>query len=187
MRKKVLILLLVVGVMGALLSPLFFNRPIQDTPSTSEISDTAINEGYGCERMTADYRQTDPLCTNLEYARSLAEQGITFGSDIAGAPNAKNDTIFVLLTQDGQAQPIKNTAVTVSEQEDFVCIQAPCTPTKRVVVEGTTDDLGVLTLPDSFTAPTDPLVDLVVSVPGYEPVMVETYRGGLGQYVVLIR
>lgn len=187
MAKKLFVIIAVALVVSALIGLLFLSSPSSSPRSDSAISDDAITDAFGCERMTADYRQTDPLCTNLDYARSLAEQGTTFGADIDGAPDKPSGDIFVLITQDEQAQPIKNTTVTVSEQEDLVCIQAPCTPTKRVVVEGTTDDLGVLTLPDSFTVPTDPLIDLVVSVPGYEPVMVETYQGEPSQYVILLR
>lgn len=98
--------------------------------SADEVSDELLRQELGCDRMTADYRETDPYCKNLALYRKLSERGIRFS---ASSTTSEQVTLALVSMSDGKA--IANSEVVVSS--------AQSSETWR----GRTDELGVVRIP----------------------------------------
>lgn len=153
----------------------------QTVPSTAD--QAALKAKLGCGRMTADYRMTDPLCSNLPFAAKLAARGITFD-------NQTKDTgivTVVVLTQGAQAKPLANAPLTLSvTKQDPACSAPPCGSTTTEFARAKTDADGVVNLPRQQVPFTPPLTSVQVKADGREPGTLSILEGGTPQHIVTI-
>ncbi|AGL61935.1 exported protein of unknown function [Candidatus Saccharimonas aalborgensis] len=181
-RSQLIIILACLIVVGAGVTFLLFSKR-SDTPTNTGTND--ITKALRCDRATADYTTTDPLCTNTDYARQLFERGITFGVNVPGTGTKPSQVTLVVITNGAKAQPLARTRVKVSSEVKVQCIKAPCNPVSEVLTEATTDELGVISLP-ALPSGTEPLITLIVEADGHPTKRESIMRSDLGQYLVRI-
>lgn len=105
-------------------------------------NDEQIKTTLGCGRITADYRETDPLCGNLDLYRRLQDRGIK----VPGTTTAKPETVaLVIVTTKGE--PMAGKEISVSRNGQIMCVQAPCPGATPLQWKGTADADGVVQVP----------------------------------------
>lgn len=122
-------------------------------------ADAELEAELGCGRMTADYRETDPFCTNIGLYRELKARGLAFTTD-----KVADEVTFVIVTGT-KTQPVSNAAVNISAPDSGIrCFRAPCPGAGPSEWTGKTDRLGVVKVPRS-KVPASSTLD----TPGYPP------------------
>ncbi len=122
-------------------------------------ADAELEAELSCGRMTADYRETDPFCSNIGLYRDLKAHGLTFTTD-----KVADEVTFVLVTGD-KTQPVSNAAVAVRAPDSGIrCVRAPCPGAGPSEWTGKTDRLGVVKVPRSKVPDSS-----VLEVAGYPP------------------
>ena len=157
-------------------------------PSSSSRNSPAndVTKLLRCNRTTADYAITDPLCTNPEYARQLFSRGITFGINFTDAGEKPTQSVLVVINDGAKIQPLAQTRIKVSTEVQVNCIKAPCNSVEESLTESTTDNLGIISLP-AFPPSPQSLITLIIEVDGH-PTKRETIAiSPAGQYLVRIQ
>jgi hypothetical protein len=146
-------ILMIIGLGIAVVALAWFVMQARLTTGPTS-SDAHLKEELGCDRITADYRETDPFCNNLPLYRQLKAKGLSFGASEDGG--ADTYTFALISTQTNKA--VANTRITVAALQSVQCIQAPCPAQRQEVWAGSTDSLGLVRVPANKIPGSDSLV-----------------------------
>ncbi len=144
--------------------------------NTPALTDDDIRAALSCDRMTADYRSTDPLCTNVDYARQLFRKGITFGIETAKIKPNKEKQAVVLVRGEQTVAPVAGV-------ESMVTIEQVSGANDSFGAK--TDGLGVLDLPRPIND-TGYLVTFRIEADTYDTVTETVAPSHSQQYLFLL-